>query len=209
VASGKDDALLRTRAQALKAFGYPIFVRWFWEMNLTEIANPPRTQCWDPNTDLPGGFFSPAEFIAAWTHVRSVFAQVGATNVIWEWNVAAVRGGAGQYYPGDAQVDWVAMDDYDRQNVSFQATMYYLAAVLSQFGQKPLLINETGAYAANQPAFLNGAAATLQNDFPAVRGLGYFDAVGTFHDWILSAQGLSAFATFANQAYMSATPQNP
>jgi len=209
VARGAQDATIRAEAKAFKAFGHPMFLRWFWEMNLDDLNDPPRTQCYDANTDLPGGYFSPEEYIAAWNHVRAIFAQEGATNVIWEWCVAFAHGGAAQYYPGDSEVDWVAMDDYDTPDASFQQTFRYLAASLSQFQEKPFMINETGAHAANQPAFFNGAAGILQNDYPTVRALGYYDSVGTFQNWVLTGPGLSAFTTFANDPYMSALPQNP
>jgi hypothetical protein len=209
IIAGKDDALIAAEAQAFKAFNHPMFLRWFWEMNLNDLNDPPRTACWDKNTDLPNGYFSPQEYIAAWDHVRSIFVAQGATNVIWEWCVAFAHGGAAQYYPGDSEVDWVAMDDYDTADNPLEQTFYYLASSLSQFQEKPFMINETGAHAANQPAYFTGAAATLQNDFPAVRALGYYDSVGTFQNWVLTGPGLSAFTTFANDPYMSAFSQNP
>jgi hypothetical protein len=209
VAAGKDDAAIVAEARTLKAFGYPIFVRWFWEMNLDDQNDPPRVHCWDPHTDLPGGYFSPEEYIAAWDHVRAVFARQGVTNVIWEWCVAFAHGGAAQYYPGDSQVDWVAMDDYDTTNVPLVQTFYYLAASLSQFQEKPFMINETGAHASEQPAYLSGAAATLQADFPAARAVGYLDGPGIHQNWVLTGPGLAAFTTFANDPYMSALSPSP
>ncbi len=204
VAAGDDDANIIRRAKAIKAFRTPIIVRWFWEMNLDDTNNAPRTQCYDPVSDLPAGYFAPGPYLAAWSHIRAVFASQGVTNVVWLWCVANAHGGPGQYYPGDAAVDWVGMDDYDTNDVSLHDTFFILAEELSQFQEKPFMITETGAHAANQPAFMTGAASELQSAFPWVRGVGYLDSTGNFQAWSLSTAGLSSFATFAQSPYMAA-----
>jgi hypothetical protein len=208
VAAGKDDATLITTAQAIKAFGKPILLRWFWEMNLDDTNNG-RQQCYDPATDLPDGYFSPTHFIAAWQHIHNVFAAQGATNAIWLWCTAYAHGGPSQYYPGDNYVDWIGMDDYDANNVSMASTFFGQAEELSQFQEKPLMIVETGALAAKQAAFLDGGASVLQSQFPQVRAIGYLDAEGSSQDWVLSPAGLAAFTTFANSPYLSAMPSTP
>jgi len=204
IAAGDDDAVIIARANAVKAFGSPVMIRWFWEANLSDTNNPPRTQCWDPVSDFPGGRFAPALYISAWNHIRAVFASQGVTNAVWLWCVAAAHGGASEYYPGDNAVDWVGMDDYDGNNESLQSTLFVLAEELSQFQEKPFMVTETGAFTANQVAFLTGADGVLQTNFPWARGIGYLDSTGVFRTWILSADGLSAFTTFAQSPYMSA-----
>jgi hypothetical protein len=204
VAAGDDDAKIVARAKAVKAFGSPIMIRWFWEMNLDDTNNAPRKQCYDPASDLPAGYFAPGPYISAWNHIRAVFASQGVTNAVWLWCVANAHGGPAQYYPGDAAVDWVGMDDYDTTDVSLQQTFSILAEELSQFQEKPFMITETGAHAANQVPFLTGAANVLQTNFPWARGIGYLDSTGNFQTWTLSPAGLSAFTTFAQAPYMSA-----
>ena len=209
VAAGKDDATLIATADAIKAFGYPIFLRWFWEMNLDDTNNG-RTSCYDANTDLPGGYFSPANFILAWQHIRNVFAAQGVTNVIWVWCVSNAHGGPGQYYPGDDDVDWVAMDDYDTNSLSFQGTFFILGNELAQFQEKPLMISETAALSANQQAFLTGAASVLQSQYPQVRAFAYLDATGAASQgWTLTSTTLPVFASFATSPYMSAFTATP
>jgi hypothetical protein len=204
VAAGDDDAIIIARANAVKAFGSPVMIRWFWEMNLSDASNPPRTQCWDPVSDFSGGFFAPGPFINAWNHIHAVFASQGVTNAVWLWCVANAHGGASQYYPGDGTVDWVGMDDYDMTNVSMQNTFFNFAEELSQFQEKPLMITETGALAANQVPFLTGADGVLQTNYPWARGIGYLNSVGSSQNWTLTTDGLSAFTTFAQSPYMSA-----
>ncbi len=204
IAAGDDDAVIVARANAVKAFGSPVMIRWFWEMNLSDANNPPRTQCWDPVSDYAAGRFAPGPFINAWNHIRSVFASQGVTNAVWLWCVANAHGGPSQYYPGDSAVDWVGMDDYDQHDVSLQSTLFNLAEELSQFQEKPFMITETGAHAALQVPFLTGADVVLQTDFPWARAIGYLDSTGSFQTWTLTTDGLNAFTTFAQSPYMSA-----
>ncbi len=206
LAAGYDDAKIIKRAKAIKAFGSPIFLRWFWEMNLNDTNNAPRTQCYSPTTDLPGGYFSPLQYIRAWNHIHAVFAAQGVTNVVWLWCVANAHGGPSQYYPGDSTVDWVGMDDYDTNDVSLNNTLFIQAEELSQFQEKPFMVTETGAHASVQPAFLTGAENVLQTDYPWARAVGYLDSAGSYQNWVLTPGGLSAFSTFAQTPYMSAMP---
>ena len=209
VAAGRWDKEIYDHAHSLKAFGKPVFLRWFWEMNLDDLNNGKvsnqRQDCWDPATDLPGGYFSPGNYIAAWRHIHDVFAKVGAANVIWVWCVANAHGGPSQYYPGDDVVDWVGTDNYDTNDLTMANTFFVQLEELSQFQQKPLIIVETGAHPSNQVTFFNDAATVLQTQFPFVRGIGYLDAAGSYQDWVLSnPAGVDAFAAFARSPYMSA-----
>jgi len=200
VASGSQDANIVAHAAALKAYGGPVFVRYLWEMNLGATANN-RSACYDPATDSPGGVFSPAEFIAAWNHIHSIFVAQGANNVAFLWNPGGGGTNATLYYPGGANVDWVGIDEYDRNSVPF-ADVYSLYSALVPYN-KPIMIAETGASPTYQPVFFTGAAAVLKTTFPAVKGFMYFDAEGK-DDWRLSSTGVTAFAAFANDPYLSA-----
>lgn len=206
VASGAEDGTIRERADAIKAFGYPIFLRYMWEMNLP--ATPTFRQiCYDSATDLPNGQFSPQYFIAAWDRIRAIFAEEGVTNVVWVWNPS----GAGNplaYYPGKDETDWVGFDRYDDGNVSMQATYQNAYTWLASLG-KPIMVGETGATAQMQPAFFSSAAATLQNDFPLVKAFMYFDSANPnyaeTYNWALTSDTIPDFAAMANQPYFSAT----
>ncbi len=206
VAAGKVDSTIRARADALKAFGYPVFVRYMWEMNLP--SSPAFRQiCYDPATDLPNGQFSPEEFIAAWDRIRAIFAQEGATNVVWVWNPS---GGTNPlaYYPGPSETDWVGFDRYDIGNLSMVSTFKQPYAWLSVLN-KPIMVGETGATLQEQPQYFANASATLQSDFPDIKAFVYFDSAnpnyaGPFN-WAITSTTFSAFVAMANQPYFSAT----
>jgi hypothetical protein len=203
LASGAADMLITTRAQSLKAYGHPVFLRFFWDMNLPSSTVMPysgdsRSSCYDPSTDNADGTFSAAQFVAAWNHVRRIFAQQGATNVIWVWNVAASGANPSAYYPGDAQVDWIGIDAYEDQNASFQ-TLFAPSYAFAATYKKPILVAETGTSAGNQQNFLTGLPSVLQSQFPLVAGFMYFDG-GSF---TLFPSGITALTADGQNPYMN------
>jgi hypothetical protein len=53
--------------------------------------------------------------VAAWRHVREVFATVGA-DVVWVWSVNVSGDDTVTYdelFPGDDEVDWLGLDGYN------------------------------------------------------------------------------------------------
>jgi hypothetical protein len=203
IASGAQDSTIRARAEAIKAYGKPIFLRYMWEMNLPSNKFF-RTACYDPATDLPNGQFSPQEYIAAWDHIRAIFAQEGVGNVIWLWNPDGSNNPA-SYYPGASEVDWVGFDLYDTVNVGFAQTYQQAYTWLSVYG-KPIMVGETGATATEQPAFFAAAASTLQQQFPDIKGYIYFDSLNPafVNSWVISPSAIPDFAAMAKSAYLSA-----
>jgi mannan endo-1,4-beta-mannosidase len=97
-----------------------------------------------------------AEYILAYQRIRTIFQQVGATNVsfVWAPSAALSATSAIRFYPGSEYVNWVGTDLYDRPPTTscegppstcrdFQSeyeTAYGLYSVLG----KPMMITETG-----------------------------------------------------------------
>jgi len=203
IAAGSQDAALIAKADAIKATGKPVFLRYLWEFNDNDTANG-RTGCIDPATDV-GGYFSAPEFIAAYQHIHNVMLARGATNIAWIWNPGGGGTNGLPYYPGDAYVDWVGMDVYDRG--SFQTSVF--ATPYAQYahvgnGTHPVIIAETGAVASDQVAFFNSAVPALQSQYPDIKALVYFDAAGPQGNYSLTPAGLAAFKQFASNPYMQA-----
>jgi Glycosyl hydrolase family 26 len=209
IASGAADPLIKTRALALRAFGHPVFLRFFWDMNLPAstvfpYSDASRSACYDASTDEANDVFSPKEFVAAWDHVRAIFAQEDATNVIFVWDVASSGSNPSAYYPGASEVDWVGVDTYETGSDNFSTLFTPTYTFLATYG-KPIMIGETGAILSNQPNFLNGIPAALQSSFPSVRAFLYFDGENGAYNYTLSAPlGTAAFTTLAGNSYMSA-----
>lgn len=125
-------------ARAAAGYGGPLFIRLAHEMNAT----------WYPwCTSVNGN--SPADFVTMFRYVRSRFDVAGATNVKWVWcanvvydvNSATIE----PSYPGDAAVDVVALDGYNRNGQSAHSLFGASITVLNGIApDKPLWINEVG-----------------------------------------------------------------
>jgi hypothetical protein len=231
ILSGNQNSAITNAALAMAAFQGPILLRWAWEMNLLGMKGKEWAYLGYPTN---GSDPSPAQvaaaqtnFVSAWRQIRAIFDANGAANVIWLWNPGADNDSApGQssggytdgFYPGDAYVDWIGLDAYNRQDDAFADTY----AVDPSYGYtnmtkhaKPLLIGETGAYFTNeahQITFFDAAAGSLQTNFPQLLGFMYFDANGN-DDWSLTVagvtNGLTEFSNLVDSAYLSANPTHP
>jgi hypothetical protein len=166
ITAGRYDTMIRKRAVAIKALGRPVLLMWRGEMDR-------------PN--LRRAIGSPAAFVAAWRHIRSIFAAAGVGNAGWVWcpTAAGFAGGrAPAYYPGDSLVDWICADGYAG------STAQPLGAVLGPFlgwaahHPKPVLIGEFAVGAqgtAGRAAWIAGAGQLARGN-PQIKALAYFDA---------------------------------
>jgi hypothetical protein len=168
IAAGRYDSMIRQRALAVKALGRRIFLEWRWEMD---------------RPGLQAQIHSPADYIAAWDHIRSIFAEEHVTNVGWVWCPTAdgfATGKAPAYYPGNSAVDWVCADAYPGYG-PYRSFANIVTPFLSwaSHHRKPVMIGEYGApstYGPQQRAqWLLNAARTVR-DNPQVKALVYFDA---------------------------------
>ena len=183
----------------MKAFGKPILLQWFGEMDSGTLRHDAG---------------SPAEFIRAWRRMYNRFTAVGATNVEFVWcpNAWAFETGtAQQWYPGDAYVQWTCADGYNwapakpgAQWWSFERTFRHFYAWASK-KTKPIIIGEVGAVEdPSQPgrkaAWIRDLAGTVRN-WPKVKGVVWFDSIhntrsepNTNYDWRIGSSASSRAA---------------
>lgn len=204
ILAGNADMLITTRALSFKEFGHPVFLRFMWDMNLPNTTALPysgqaRTQCYDPATDNADGTFSAKEYVAAYQHIRQIFAQNGVTNIIWLWSVSASGADPSPYYPGDSQVDWVGVDTYDPTGTLTFSSLFAPTYASLASHNKPIMVTETGTIHSNQQNFLTGLPAALQSNFPMVQGFVYFDD----STWALTPAAAATFAQVAHDPYLS------
>jgi hypothetical protein len=197
IASGRDDALIRQRALEVKALGVPILLRWRWEMNR-------------PN--LQASIWSPADYVAAWKHVRAIFTEVGATNAGWVWCPLATDfdgTNAAAYYPGDDQVEWLCADVYPGSDYNSFADVSQEFMVWAAKHPKPIIVGEYGAVEGDpgqRAAWLSQAAAYAKAH-PQIKAMVYFEAAqnqnGTDRDFTLTSDlgALNAFKRMAADPY--------
>ena len=197
VISGTQDSLITSYAKSLAAYGRPVFLRWFWEMNLVGLS---RTK-----TCL--GSLGASGYTEAWQHIWNIFQQQGATNVAFVWCPSVViQNYAAPYYPGDKYVDWIGFDGYDRKQDPNMLNDEFLPFYDHWISHgKPMMIAETGA-TTDQASYLADLATNLPTTFPGIKAVVYYDSVST-SNWTLTDLpgnlGLDQFIAMGQLPYFS------
>jgi parallel beta-helix repeat protein len=173
VAQGRHDVYLRQLAEAVRKLGKPVYLRYAHRMD------DPANRGW---------VGSPEAFLAAWRHVREIFAGLPAS-FVWAPTAAAFASDAAdRFYPGDELVDWIAADGYNGPGCrAGQGGWRELSEVFADFyawgsGRgRPLMIAQTGSVEdpgdpGRKAAWFDTAARDLAAEMPAVQALVYFEA---------------------------------
>jgi hypothetical protein len=168
VTMGRYDGVIRAGAVAVRNYGRPLLLRFRWEMDRPGLA---------------ASMWSPADFIAAWKHVREIFTAAGATNVSWVWcptDEGFTGGYAAPFYPGDDQVDWVCVDVYAAARLSSIGDLLRpFLEWAANHPTKPIMIGEFGVARAwgtgPRIAWLRDAALVFKAN-PQIRAVLYFDS---------------------------------
>lgn len=143
IAAGRyDAAVVVPAARRVRAYGAKIMLGFDHEMDLSHAKHG-----------------TAAEYVAAYRHLRDVFAAEGVDNVVWTWVPSGyVAYGNGphvkSFYPGSTYVDWVGYDPYNyntcHQNAwrTFDATVkeFYDWTARNGMADKPLLLQEYGLH---------------------------------------------------------------
>jgi mannan endo-1,4-beta-mannosidase len=194
IIAGQSDAYLRQFALSVRLYRYPVILSFGHEMNGYWYS-------WG-NTKSP-----PAQFIAAWQHVVTVFRTAGATNVKWLWAVnnfvgggtaTTISGDVHQWWPGQQWVDLVGIDGYYyTTGLTFKSVFGTAITAIRQFSTAPMMIAETAVgTTADRETQISGllAEAKARDLF----GIVWFDATqnsGLYHqNWNLEADPTAAAA---------------
>ena len=207
--AGKADDCFRDLGQRIHDFGYPFFLRMYHEFNGDWM---PYAGCGD-------------SFINAWRRTVSLVRGAGGTNAIWVWNPAEkARDCAFQSYPGDAWVDWVAVDGYNRgtgwasSKTQCWCEFWQLfrddpgVSLHDVYGpRKPFAVFETGSLEDPSQPDRKGqwhvnALASIKQNFPYLKALVYTDLDLSSNggpNWRLdtSQSSLDGFTTLARDSY--------
>jgi len=164
IATGTYDDLIRRRAEAVRDLKMPVLFRFRWEMDRPNLA---------------ASVHSPADYVAAWKHVRKIFTDVGATNAGWVWCPIApgfALGRAQPFYPGDDQVDWIGADAYPGKDYSSFSDLMTPVLAWAKGHPRPVLVGEFGVRErdpGDRAAWLRAMQAFVQNQ-PQIKALVYF-----------------------------------
>ncbi len=184
IAAGRQDHVIVARANAVKALGSEVFIRWFWEMDGNKKAEFAQ---------------GPDNYKAAWKRIVDIFRQLGATNAVWVWcpNASAIGDReAMPFYPGPEYVDWVCGDGYNfapnRPGDPWESfdqifDSFYREGVKLK---KPLMIGEFGVLErgpGEKGAWFHQSHDIVAERYPAIAALVYFNADSTTngieYDW--------------------------
>lgn len=187
IASGKLDSYIREWARGATRYGTPLLLR---------IAHEPTNPLY-PWTSAYGN--TPEMYGSAWKHIRSLFLEEGARNVLFVWTPFGLLDSA--YFPGKDQVDWIGLDLFNYGALSEQGTwidFYSLAKLYvdsyRSFGV-PLFAAEVGTSSAggSKADWIRDMFRAFRNgDLPELKALILFDiptgrtATGLPVDWSLS-----------------------
>jgi mannan endo-1,4-beta-mannosidase len=184
IISGKHDAYIQQWAASAAGYHYPFLLRVLEEMD----GN------WYPWGYSVNGNTNPADFVAAWKHIVDIFRQAGATNVQFVYCQSSRRQTQinnqidilKQAYPGDAYVDWIALDGYANSRNNWRSLKDQFQPsydLLTSLSSRPMIFYEVGAAEnPNDPLFkanwiTQGFLTTIPQQFPRVVAAGWFDSV--------------------------------
>lgn len=177
IASGTYDGYLRSYADSIRNFGYPVIIGFGHEMNANWYS-------WGY------GHVPPRTFVAAWRHIVTLFRGQGADNVTWLWTINAdlpTTGPVASWWPGGSYVTWVGIDGYYyRTSDTFVSVFGKTMAQVRAITSKPVLLSETAVGPeAGQAAKIPGLFAGV-HQYQSL-GLVWFDIrqdEGLYHqDW--------------------------
>jgi len=209
IIQGNYDPFIKQWAIDAKNWGHPFFLRLDQEMN----------GWWQFPWSTQANGNNAAQFVAAWRHIHDIFTKAGALNVTWVWcpNIIDPQTTPlAQVYPGDAYVDWLALDGYNwasKHNIPWASfSELYTAsyqAITALSPAKPLMIAEfasieAGDNGAKKAQWITQALTVdIPITFPKIKAALWFnwdDNSGLSWPIESSAASRAAFAAGINTA---------
>ncbi len=173
IASGACDKFLTDAANNLKSYQKPILFRFAWEMNLPDMY-------WSVDKENS----TPQDFILAWRHMHDIFQKESVKNVQWVLSFNTSSDSTIPYaklFPGDAYIDWVAIDGYNWGNThdwskwtNFNGVFRNSYNELTSLTEKPVMLSEVNS----SPTGTGGDKAVWLHDMLAVQVPNNFSQVG-------------------------------
>lgn len=213
IVSGRWDSYIRARGAEFAAVGAPMMVRWGHEFN----GN------WYP-WGIVNNNSNPALYVSAYRRVHDLVVAAGATNVQWVWcfnnnpTPDAAYNDPARSYPGDAYVDWVAIDGYNwGLGPSWDPTGNHWTSFTTMFAdayararaiapRRPVMIAEVGSSedGGDKARWISDMSTALQSGaYPDLKLVFYFDQdKEELWSGTSSPATRTAFTSWVNQPYM-------
>lgn len=189
IIAGDSDAYIREFAADAKSYGGQVILSPFHEMN----GN------WDPWGGTVGNN-TPEKVVQAWKHIHDVFGDVSNVKFAWAVNNISVPDTAAnaieKYYPGDAYVDYVAVDGFNFGNPwqSFDAVFGKALTKLSTYKKPIYILSMASAEGTQKAAWVTDAFTVQVKKYPLLKGWIWFNE-DKERDWRINsdASTLTAF----------------
>jgi hypothetical protein len=207
IADGLRDRWIVKQARRFKAFGAPMYLSFHDE----------------PESDEEFG--SPAEYASAFRHIVEIFREEDVQNIAFVWTMMSwtfdeLSGrDPNDWYPGDGYVDIIGTNGYNWFPLkpgarwdSFREIMAPTMGFASNRG-KPVFVVEFGVM--EDPSDSDRKARWLRSirktakEWPALKGLIYFDEVKDGYPWITdsSSNARAGYADMARSPWLSVMPR--
>ncbi len=188
IIAGESDAYITKFAEGARAYGGPIILAPFHEMN----GN------WDP-WDGTVGQNTPAKVVSAWKHVRTVFGNVPNVQFAWTVNNGSVPNTAANaitaYYPGDAYVDIVGIDGFNFGNPwqTFDEAFRTPLATLAVYNKPIYILSMASEAGTGKAAWITDAVTVQMKKYPLLKGWVWFNESKS-HNWRIDSDPTSLVA---------------
>ncbi|MBN1411722.1 MAG: hypothetical protein JW969_12820, partial [Spirochaetales bacterium] len=219
IIDGKYDGIYHKWGAGAKELGSPIFLRWAHEMNgdwytWCGVNNGGATLDGFGDPSKPDG---PERYVAAYRRIHDIFDEEGAVNVLWIWcpNIGSAFSGSWNdfenYYPGDAYVDWLGMDGYNRginnnaQWETFDEVYEDIYAAMEKINKdKPMIIGEfaSAEKGGNKAEWITDAFVKIKTKYVRIKAFIWFNLYKEAK-WPVdsSAESLEAFRQAMKDPY--------
>lgn len=139
ITNGMDDAALLHDAAQIAAYGHPVYMTLFPEVDRNYAVT---------SAVAKGGI--PEDVEPAWSHVQHLFRDAGATNVAWVWQPAD-PGNDRAFMPNARSIDDVAVTLFEYARTAWVNPAEQLAEAAIRHPGKPLLVLVSAAGAPSNP----------------------------------------------------------
>jgi hypothetical protein len=214
IADGEADSSISSVAQGLTSYPHRMFLT---------IQHEPENDI----IDQPDSGMTPTDYVAMYRHVAARLNELGVDNAVFVMGYMGFARWApivDALYPGDDVVDWIGYDPYGFSSVdTFEKLLnrpnddgwpgFYRWATAKAPGT-PIMLAEWGFDIARHPSAANAlrdATQTLEQEFPMIKALVYWNSQGERVDARLGQGGELAdrfadeYADFAGDLYFNST----
>lgn len=183
--NGSKDTIIRKFALDAKAYGYPVILAPFHEMN----GN------WSPWSGTLNNN-TPEKFVTAWRRIHSLFEGVTNVKFALVYNSVSIPNISGNqfkdYYPGDSYVDYVGLDGFNF-GYPWMSFKSIFDAPLKQIAlyNKPIYIFSMGSVpGVDKALWISDALGVQVYNYP-IEGWVWFNQNGHDGNWLVNSDPAS------------------